>query len=299
MSVYTRNRAPSQLWTQGYRCTFPGSLGPEHADRQRPSAPDWRKESLDLMDAPTTLCPSSGHPGDRAQFTLIELLVVIAIIGLLAAMLLPVLRRAKEKAHESSCTNQLNQFGKAFTMYWDENEEEPVPWISTLYGDFITTDELYMCPSDDNEPATPDDEWLARPWGAMHNGKKGKYNEAYDREGNHQNPDHADELMDRNEDIKKCSYFYEYTHAKCTVPGWTNSFISWRHAKLDQLYNEVHTDERPPGWPPTDFPIVRCYWHLRKDKTSQFEAAPVLNVAQNGNFLLTKADWEKGQWTPR
>ena len=297
--MHRRNRAPAQLWTGGYRCTFPGSLEPEDAGRQRPPALDWLKESLSHMDAPTAFYPSSGHRGDRAPFTLIELLVVIAIIGLLAAMLLPVLGRAKAKARESACTSQLNQFGKAFLMYWDENEEEPVPWLSNLFPEFISTNELYMCPSDDNEPATTDDEWLARPWGSMHNGKKGKYNEAYDREGNHQNPDHADELMDRNEDIKKCSYFYEYTHAKCTVPGWS-AFISWRHAKLDQLLNDDGPSvPSPPGWPTTEFPIVRCYWHLRKDKKSQFEAAPVLNVAHAGNFLLTKADWEKGQWSPR
>ena len=49
----------------------------------------------------------------RRGFTLIELLVVIAILGLLVAMLLPALARARESARRAGCTNNLMQIGKA------------------------------------------------------------------------------------------------------------------------------------------------------------------------------------------
>jgi prepilin-type N-terminal cleavage/methylation domain-containing protein len=60
---------------------------------------------------------------NKQGFTLIELLVVIAIIAILAAILLPVLGRAKEKTRSAQCMGNLRQWGLSYRMYADDNSD--------------------------------------------------------------------------------------------------------------------------------------------------------------------------------
>lgn len=113
----------TELDDTGYRMHDTG-INDEYTCNVRPAS------SIKLMGICSVVnSPRSRHPAFRSKFTLIELLVVIAIIAILAAMLLPVLKNAREMGKGTVCINNIKQVGLAFMDYSEANKE----WMPLNY----------------------------------------------------------------------------------------------------------------------------------------------------------------------
>ena len=101
----------------------------------------------------------------RLHFSLLELLIVITIILILAALLLPMLSRAKERARTVQCLNNLKQNNLAFTIHHDDNDgpiaaitkDQSAPkkglwWTSSLLPYMDQSEQIVMCPSTSVSP---------------------------------------------------------------------------------------------------------------------------------------------------
>ncbi len=99
----------------------------------------------------------------KKRFTILELLLVISVIVILASLLMPALRNAKEKAKQSFCAGNLKQLNVAFTLYYGEYSDwVPIHeivgmnyrWYQMIYPYTGEKSEIFLCPA-----ATGENQW--------------------------------------------------------------------------------------------------------------------------------------------
>ena len=246
-------------------------------------------------------------------FTLVEMVVVIAIIGILGGLILPALLRARKKARETECMSDLRQLGYFLQMFRQDNNvdgyERNPPRLTSLYPDYVKQLKLFLCPEDRSD------------------GGEGGKPPTVDSGEQYEELDEPNTVAPATSHAS--SYMYEFAQTVCT--SWSNwsdditlpasaagkedEFVdldgntsagmsTWEEIKYAQMrYGDtwwngsvIGTPSRWRGYPPTRFPVIRCFWHA--DDPTTDEPRHVLNLSYMGHVFRSGAKWEYAALNP-
>jgi competence protein ComGC len=258
----------------------------------------------------------------------------MAIIGIIMAVLLPALSKVRAVGKRTSCLSNLRQVGAGMQLFKIDNNLSPVPFISILYPNYVSSNKIYQCPADLNKELNSslidnDDRWLERidnkysvlkplkPWeppaydipanvglyGSRHNNAAGNISYFYEMSEMSCNFKFYAQPSDYNPPFID-NPMTDVQRAAAGLPISTDAitWAMWKEIQLNRGGDGHHALGTP--YSVSAFPVVRCFWHIKDVK--KFSESnplvdandPIINVTYAGNYVLSKLTWENGIWNP-
>lgn len=262
---------------------------------------------------PSTLPRLNGYPltMPRHAFTLVEMLVVVAIIAVLAGMLIPTVGLVKRMANDLKCGSQLQQLGAAIEVFKQNNDDRfPSHLLGTQVGTptketdasvLINSDpqlrgltKLFQCPRD---AQTGKDTKMGRPAGLFDD-----LSYLYDSGPVFGLTTGSSYLFEANgAPLQRGQLDWFYTSADYqpfieTDPKKPREPMpTWAMAKRNQMINgspDSRKADYSGPFAPSQFPIIRCFWHNQWTSQNRRLSKKVKNVAWELNVFESTPYWE-------